>query len=123
MNITDEEITRHREILPLPFEQITLYSSFVQLLGEAPEDYTPEERRKRFDRNLELMKEGGEEELYHFWAESGPDETCESCIHRNAYWCKWSELPCNYNPVLRMLGMACCGIGKEVDNQLKLFND
>ena len=35
------------------------------------------------------------------------------CAHLDAgnFWCRLRELPATFNPVLRDLGMACCGFG------------
>lgn len=117
------EIQKHREKIPLPFDEITYYSSFEQILGSKPSDYSVEERKKRWFRNGELLKEVNPDAFEFHFTTNGSNETCYGCIHRNndENWCKWSELPCNYNPVIKNLGMACMGLGRETSQQLELF--
>ena len=119
--LTPDEVQQHRSIHPLGIEEITLYSSFEQILGKKSSDYTPEERKQRWLRNGELLKKV-EPKQYNFWfTDSGSDETCLGCAHRyeGENWCRWSELPCNYNPILKNFGMACMGIGRENQQELK----
>jgi hypothetical protein len=43
---------------------------------------------------------------------------CHGCryLDETAVWCDAVELPATRNPVLNMLGMACCGVGYESTN-------
>lgn len=43
------------------------------------------------------------------------DECCNDCRHfdRANVWCYLANAPASRNPVLNMLGMACCGAGYE----------
>jgi hypothetical protein len=121
--MTEEQIKEHRSIHPLPFEQITMYSSFTQLVGHVPTDYTPAERYERWTKNMNLLKEAGKMDSYNLWAtKAGSDETCMGCIHRDEgkNWCKWSELPCNYNPALKDIGMACMGLAYDTQTQMNV---
>ena len=121
MKISQAEIDAHRKRFPLPFSEITFYSSFEQLLGKSPDDYSPDERYLRWNRNMDLLIAAGYDDAYQFWGTiAGSNETCNGCVNRdeNRNWCVWSELPCNYNPVLKNIGMACMGLG--FDGQQKL---
>lgn len=114
---------KHREKQILSLDEITAYSSFTQILGFEPKQYSVEERKKRWFKNGDELKKVNKEGFEFYFTTSGSDETCSGCINRNntENWCNWSGLPCNYNPVLQGLGMACMGIGKEVKSQLELF--
>jgi hypothetical protein len=62
-------------------------------------------------------------DTYDWWH---TDEGCHDCIHfdAGATWCKLVELPASRNPVLNMLGMACCGMGYDNGNpQTDLFDN
>ncbi len=53
------------------------------------------------------------------------DEGCQDCIHYDSenVWCNLAVAPASRNPVLNMLGMACCGLGYErTPKQLCLFS-
>lgn len=118
----EKEIIKHRSKHPLAFEEITFYSSFEQILGKTPKDYTPEERYERWSKNMELLRENGSQAAYDFWGTIlGSNETCYGCANRdeNRNWCLWSELPPNYNPVIKNMGMACMGLGYEGQQILK----
>lgn len=119
----EKAIEKHREKMPLPYSEITAYSSFTQILGLKPDDYSVDERKKRWFKNGELLKKVAPSSFEFYFTTSGSDETCFGCIHRNnaENWCNWSGLPCNYNPVLKNLGMACMGLGHETSVQLELF--
>ena len=120
--MNQKAIDKHRSKYPISIEEISMYSSFSQILGRNPNDFTPEERMKRWDKNMQMLKEAGETELFNFWAKESSVETCLGCVHRNIdkNWCTYAELPCNYNPVLGMLGMECCGLGFDGQQQLLL---
>lgn len=123
--MSPKKINEHRNIYPLPFDQITAFSSFAQLLGKVPSDYTPKERFERFQRNLELLRKEGEEGLFRYWSKTSSNETCHGCINRDIdrNWCKAYGLPCNYNPVTGALGMACCGLGYQGQQELDFDNN
>lgn len=56
-----------------------------------------------------------------FWSDL---DGCHGCAHLDApgVWCRLLELPATRNPVLNMLGMACCGAGFELaQEQTELF--
>lgn len=123
MEIDEKTIENHRAKFPLPFDEITFYSSFEQLLGKTPQDYTAEERFDRWSKNMGLLRENDCEDAYDFWGTiSGSNETCFGCTHRDEArnWCLWSELPPNYNPVIKNIGMACMGLGYDGQQQLQL---
>ena len=117
-----ENIEKHREKYPLPFDEITAYSGFTQILGKTPKDYNPDERKKRWFKNGEQLKKVNPEGFEFYFTTSGSDETCYGCEYRidKENWCKYSELPCNYNPVLQNLGMSCMGMGFK-NKQLTIF--
>lgn len=50
---------------------------------------------------------------------------CDGCMHLDAanIWCDLCAAPATRNPVLNMLGMACCGIGFEKHGQQELFDE
>lgn len=120
----EKEIQKLREKFPIPIQEISAYSSFEQILGKKPEDYTPEERYKRWEKNLSEL-EVIDKKLSDYWR-FGSEESCGLCIYRDItgnHWCKSQELPCMYNPITKMLGMACYGLGKEATWQLNLFEN
>lgn len=122
--MNQKQIDKHRLIEPLKFNKITAYSSFTQILGSNPQDYTPEQRKERWAKHMNLLNDVAPE-MADYWR-FGSEECCEGCIHRDMHgnhWCKFSELPCLYNPVIKMCGMACCGLGHETNKQLDLFED
>lgn len=122
--MTEKQIGKHREKHLLKYNQITAYSSFTQVLGMKPEDYTPQQRKERWNKNMFLLNEI-EPELANYWRFQS-EECCAGCIHRNIngnHWCNYAELPCFYNPVMKMSGMACCGLGYENSLQKSLFED
>jgi hypothetical protein len=116
--MTEEDIQILRERYPIPFGEICLYNSFVQILGKKPEDYTEEERKVRWNKIMSLNNS-----MRKRWSET---YVCTGCIHLNEKesWCNSQGLPCTYNPILTpstgMIGMACMGIGREEHQQLKL---
>ena len=122
-NITPEEIDKHREIYPLEYNQITFYSSFHQILGKSPKDYTPEERKNRWKRNMELLKEIGCDDSVEYWNDISCCESCQFLDKKDAF-CKSFGLPVTYNPITThdtgMIGMACMGIGRQ-NKQIELF--
>lgn len=110
-------IESHRKKYPLPFDELTMYSSYDQVLGKTPNDYTPQQR---FERWTKIMAQS-ELEIQEYFQDS---EGCEGCVSldQQNYWCKSYGLPCSYNPILKCLGMACGGAGKQVSpTQLTLF--
>ena len=110
--MTQNQINNHRAILPLPFDQITAYSSFAQVLGNKIEDYTEEERKERWAKCMGKLEEL-DKDLANMWMYKS-SEGCDGCKYRNTmgiHWCRQQGLPCNYNPVLQDYGMACCGFG------------
>lgn len=111
--INEKTIENHREKFPLPIEEINAYSSFAQILGRTPKDYTPDERKTRWIKNGEELKKVNPEAFDFYFTESGVNEVCLGCENRiqSESWCKWAELPCNYNPVLNNAGLACIGMG------------
>lgn len=121
-DISPEQIQEHREIEKLSLDEIKFYSSFTQILGKRPEDYSPDERKARWRRNMDLLIGIGSVESVEHWMDSSE---CSNCIYLNAEesWCERNGLPCTYNPILTpssgYKGMACMGIGREC--QTKLF--
>jgi len=105
--VTDDFINQHRAKYPLSFEELTKYSSFDQILGPHPEDYTPKQRFERWNKVMSL-----DEEIKEIFADT---LACDGCIHLDKLnsWCNDYGLPCSYNPVLKMLGMACGGACKS----------
>lgn len=125
MEVKKETIENHRAKFPLPFDEITFYSSFEQLLGKTPNDYKPNERYDRWSKAMNLLRENGHEDEYDFWATiKGSNESCYGCALRDEQrnWCRWSELPPNYNPILKDVGMACMGLGYEGQQIIKFEN-
>ena len=49
------------------------------------------------------------------------DEGCVdergTCVHFSGGWCDLMGLPTGYNPVMRMLGMACYGVGFRIKSK------
>jgi hypothetical protein len=113
-----EEIDKHRERYPIPFEEISKYDSFEQVLGKKPEDYTEDERKRRWNKQMSFSKS-----VRELWSDT---TECNGCIHldKKGSWCNLQGLPCCVNPILTfrqgMIGMACMGTGKEEIKQLTL---
>lgn len=121
--MTQEEelqvIEKHREILPLPFDEICKYSSFIQILGKNEEEYTEEGIKSRWEKHLSFL----DKDMRNYW--NNP-ESCIGCIHLDGSWCNYMSLPCTVNPLLTisggMIGMACMGIGYDDGNHKKTGN-
>lgn len=96
--------------------KIGLKSTFKQILGENIESFTEEERKKRWQRWIDLALKGGKHETVEVWTDTSG---CEGCKHLNGResWCNLMSLPCTVNPVLSfkhgLVGMACMGAGYE----------
>lgn len=65
-----------------------------------------------------------DQEVREYWDDA---EGCEDCIHHERgefNWCRRQQLPCSTNPYLTfrhgMIGMACMGAGKEVEQQVRM---
>ena len=54
--MTDQEISELREKYPIPFQEICLYNSFVQILGKHPEDYNEEDRKAPWNKIMSFNK-------------------------------------------------------------------
>jgi hypothetical protein len=112
---------KHREIYPLPIEQISKQSSFPQIFGSTQSEYTEEERKLRWNKATSFK--GGEAVKEYY--EDIPE--CSDCIHNKNRWCAFASLPCGVNPLLTfgtgMVGIACQGIGKEKAGQKELFEE
>lgn len=106
-----DENSKHRQIYPLPFEQISKLSSFEQIFGRTIAEYTEDERTARWEKIASFP--GGKEVKEYF---SNSIE-CSDCRHFQNGWCAYASLPCGVNPVLTfqrgIVGMACRGVGRE----------
>jgi len=96
---------------------ISLESSFKDILGYAEHAMTVEERRARWAQWLRIARkhERSRHAAVH-WTSACED--CRGCRHlQGRAWCRWMELPATVNPVLSfragMVGMACMGLGRE----------
>lgn len=98
---------------------ITLESRFIELFGSNPKEVPYEQRRKNWEEWKRIAKEQNSIEALNWWTKDNLD-VCGACIYKSGDWCKWAELPCNYNPVTQIIGMACMGIGKEENSQLEM---
>lgn len=102
-------------------------TSWVELFGEKGSDMSEDVRRERWEEWKKIAIEAGEQEMVDYWVKDNIEETCSGCIHREEDWCRSYGLPCNVNPILTLrsgiIGMACMGLGKEVEppKQLELF--
>lgn len=116
--MTESEIKQLREQYPIPFDEISKYNSFEQVLGRKPEDFTENERKRRWNKQMSFSKS-----VREYWSDT---TECIGCIHLNEKeaWCKLQGLPCCVNPILTfrqgMIGMACMGTGREEHKQLEL---
>ena len=103
---------KHREIYPLPFEQISKLSSFEQILGIKSTDYTEVERKERWGKAMSFTGGNNAKEYYSNIYE------CVDCKHFQSGWCSYASLPCGVNPLLTFatgqIGMACQGEGHEL---------
>jgi hypothetical protein len=114
----NNEIEIEREKYPISFDEICLYSSFEQILGRKKDDYSTEEKRRRWSKIMSLDKK-----TKKYW---NNDSRCVGCVYLKKAWCEYSDLPCTVGPILSfrygVSGMACGGIGR-VNREPKLFED
>ncbi len=111
------DIKQHREIYPLPFDEICKMSSFEQILGRKISEYTEDERKARWEKAMSFPGGKKVNEYYTNISE------CFGCKHFQKGWCASTSLPCGVNPVLTfqfgMVGMACQGLGFESTEGIK----
>lgn len=100
-------------------EPVSLKSSFEQILGKNSTEMPEQARRIRWATWFKLSRKRGDEgrEIAKAWLNP---EDCFGCIYRRGRaWCDLKGLPCTVNPILTfrkgMLGMACMGMGKTVN--------
>lgn len=107
--------------------EITLKSSFEEILGKKRDEYPEEVRKQRWQKWKEAAlksKKNDAKDVLASWLDTSG---CRNCIHLNKSesWCNAMGLPCTVNPILSfrmgMVGMACMGTGYEENNQLDLF--
>ena len=107
-----DKILIHRQIYPLPFEQISKMSSFEQILGRKITDYTEEERKTRWEKAMSFPGSKKIKEIY------SNDYECCDCQSFSNGWCKLASLPCGVNPITTfqngMSGFACRGTGFQL---------
>lgn len=86
--------------------------SWIDLFGRTTRDMDAATRRERWDA-MKALSTSVEDREDIAWFESG--EGCtdgkRTCAHFNTGWCDKIGLPASFNPVVRGLGMACCGVG------------
>ncbi len=116
--MTKKQIEEHRKKYPLPFKELSKYSSFEQILGKDQNEYILSERQRRWDKAMSKM----DKETKEAWEDTS---VCHACKHLSEDgWCELHGLPCTVNPVLSFSlgipGMACMGLGFE-NKQLELF--
>jgi hypothetical protein len=98
-------------------KEVTLKSTWVEILGKKREEMPDETRRARWEEWKKLSINSGKRgvEMANYWAAA---EDCIGCIHKDKDWCKSQQLPCNVNPILTfsegMIGMACMGAGHQL---------
>jgi hypothetical protein len=113
-----KQIEKIREKEQVSFDELCKHNSFEQILGKNCNDFTPEERKRRWDKVMSLDRR-----MKRYWNDN---VACNGCIHLEGYWCKLEELPCSVNPILSfrysMTGLACCGAGR-VQRELELFEE
>lgn len=116
--MSEEQLDKIREQYPVSYDEICKFHSFEQILGKSPEDIEPQERLRRWKKQMSFSRS-----IKQYWSDTSE---CNGCIHLNKKeaWCELQGLPCCVNPILTyssgMIGMACMGIGKEEHKQLKL---
>jgi len=119
-------IEKHREQYPIPINEIKWYSSFQQIFGKNKNEYSNDERKQRWLKNLNELKENDNSDVVEHWTQAGGDGECCSCVHFNSDggWCKLMGLPSTVNPVLSfnhgIIGLACGGAGIEAEGQTEL---
>lgn len=86
--------------------------SWQELFGRTIRDVDAATRRQRWD-ELKQMSLSIEDRdiLAEFECGEGCRDAGRACVHFNAGWCDRIGLPASFNPVVRGLGMACCGVG------------
>ena len=103
---------KHREIYPLPLDQISKLSSFEQIFGKTISEYTEEERKERWEKAMSFPGGKKVKELYSNYYE------CSDCRHFHDGWCAYASLPCGVSARLTfqygMVGYACQGVGYEM---------
>jgi hypothetical protein len=114
----DEQIEAIRKKYPVSYEELNMYSSFEQILGRNKDDYTHDERKRRWNKVMSTSKK-----MARRWSDT---TACNGCIHLKDAWCDLQDLPCTVNSVLSfrcgIIGMACFGAGK-VKREPTLFDD
>lgn len=76
-----DKIDIHREKYPIPINEIKFYSSFQQILGKTDNEYSNDERKERWSRNLNELNENDNSDAVEYWTQPGGDGECSSCIH------------------------------------------
>ncbi|MDR1562277.1 MAG: hypothetical protein LBS54_04210 [Dysgonamonadaceae bacterium] len=105
--ISEKRIDRIREKYPVEFDELCQYNSFEQILGRKDDEYTPDERKRRWNKVMSFNKG-----MKQIWADCSG---CYGCLHLNEKeaWCNCVDFPCTVNPILSfrygMIGMACMG--------------
>ena len=93
-------------------------SNFHDVFGDYQKAYTEEERKDRWEK----WKGANPKSLVELFQDT---EACAGCFHldEKESWCRLRGLPCTVNPIfgLKMIGMACQGVGKEL-RQKELFS-
>lgn len=118
-NITPEQIEKIREKYPVSFDELCRHSSFEQVFGRNRNEYTSEEKKRRWDRIISLSNNYTK----RYWND---DKACMGCFHLKDFWCKLEDMPCMVCPILSFVygvsGMACGG-GGYVPREPELFNE
>jgi hypothetical protein len=92
---------------------VKLNMSPEELFGSHSHEYTKQERYHRWKTILKLESEANINKWSTLNNKNLSYETCFNCVHRENNWCNDIGLPCNFNPIVKDLGMACSGLGHE----------
>lgn len=94
---------------------VTRGANWRDVFGDNIRALTPEQRRERWEQMKALATTDDEREALAIWEQGevclGRDD--RPCRYYERGWCARQALPAAFNPVMRMYGMACMGVGYE----------
>lgn len=92
--------------------------SWMDLFGHTMRDMDAATRRERWEACKAIARGQDErQEMEMYETDEGCVDERGTCVHFSGGWCDLMGLPTGYNPVMRMLGMACCGVGFRIKSK------
>lgn len=99
-------------------------SSWEQIFGKNIKEFTPEKRRQNWLQMKQIFLSNNDQEIGEYWENyEGCFDEKGVCKHKapNEGWCNLQSLPCGFNPITKMIGMACMGMDFEpINNQSQM---